>query len=100
MSYDCCCTRKMNREDHREVLATAKLRLNLLSLLIRLIKIMSFYAIYAYFILHFLFILLMVLFSKRWVFRGASCGGTARSGDSMKWSLSLSYVLKTSPMLW
>lgn len=65
MSYDCCCTRKMNHEDHREMLATDKLCLNLLSLLIHLIKIMSSCAIYVYFILHFLFILLMVLFSKR-----------------------------------
>lgn len=74
----------MNHEDHREVLATDKLCLNLLSLLIHLVKIMSFHAICAHFILHFLFILLTVLFSKRWVFRGASCGGTVRSRDSMK----------------
>lgn len=58
-------TRKMNHEDHREMLATYKLCLNLLRLLVHLIKIMSFYAIYVYFILHFLFILLVVLFSKR-----------------------------------
>lgn len=39
MSYDCCCTRKMKHEDHREMLATDKLCLNLLSLLSHLIKI-------------------------------------------------------------
>lgn len=68
----------------REMLATDKLCLNLLSLLIHLIKVMSFYAIYIYFILHFLFILLMVLFSKRQVFRGTSHGGTVCSSDSMQ----------------
>lgn len=72
MSYDCCCTRKINHEDQREMLATDKLCLDLLSLLIHLIKIMPFHAIYVYFILHFLFVLLMVLFSKRLAFRGAS----------------------------
>ena len=55
MSYDICCTRKIKHDDHREVLATDKLCLNLLSLLIHLIKIMSFYTINIYFTFHFLF---------------------------------------------
>lgn len=55
-----------NHEDQREMLATDKLCLGLLSVLIHLIKIiMSFHAIYVYFVLHFLFVLLMVLFPKR-----------------------------------
>lgn len=38
MSYDCCCTRNMNCENHKEMLATDKLCLNLLSLLIHRTK--------------------------------------------------------------
>lgn len=81
MSYNCCCTRKINHEDQREMLATDKLCLTLLSLLIHLIKIMPFHAIYIYFIQHFLFVFLMVLFSKRQVSRGASHRHLVHSGD-------------------
>lgn len=45
---------------------------------------MPFHAIYVYFISHFLFVLLMVLFSKRQVSRGASHRDLVHSADSVQ----------------